>query len=256
MTVIKTEALVLKSIPFKETSNIVRLYTKKHGKVSIIAKGARRLKSPFRGYLEPLSYVEVIYYHKPTREIQILSKIEFIKAFFQNSPEITEIAYAMAVMECVDKFIHEHQKDEGIFLLVTNVMKFMDSNRDFVKEAFIYFLLEIATMLGYKINFNTCSICKQPLRSSLYEPSTGRIICKRCTDFQERVLLLRDEILDYMRILEKADLEAGLPKFQLAKPGIDVIDFLVSYISYHLDFPVKLKSLEILANLEFNIEEK
>lgn len=256
MTVIKTEALVLKSIPFKETSNIVRLYTKKHGKVSIIAKGARRLKSPFRGYLEPLSYVEVIYYHKPTREIQTLSKIEFIQTFFQNSTEITDTAYAMAVMECIDKFIHGHQKDERIFLLMVNVMKFMDSNRDFIKEAFIYFLLKISATLGYKTDFSTCSVCKQPLKSALYEPSTGRIICRRCADFQERVLLLRDEILDYMRILEKADLEAGLPKFQLAKPSIDVIDFLVSYISYHLDFPVKLKSLEILANLEFNIEEK
>ncbi len=256
MTVTKTEALVLKSIPFKETSSIVRLYTKEKGKVSVIAKGARRLKSPFRGYLEPLSYVEVIYYYKPTREIQTLSKIEFIQTFFQNSTEITDTAYVMAVMECIDKFIHGHQKDEGIFLLTVNVMKFMDSNRDFIKEAFIYFLLKISAMLGYKIDFNTCSICKKPLKSALYEPYSGKLICIKCGNIQEHVQSLEAEILEYMKLLEKADLEVGLPKLQLTKPGIDIIDFLISYISYHLDFPIKLKSLEMLANLDFNTEEK
>ena len=39
----------------------------------MIAKGARSHKSPFKGRLEPLSHVQTVYYHKQTRDLQLLA---------------------------------------------------------------------------------------------------------------------------------------------------------------------------------------
>jgi len=103
MTLIKTEALVLRSIPFQESSSIVRMFTREQGKIAVIAKGARRMKSGLRGFLEPLNYIEAIYYYKSTRDIQTLSKIDLIQSYFSNAPDIECNIYGMALLETVDR---------------------------------------------------------------------------------------------------------------------------------------------------------
>ena len=93
MAEIKTEALIIKTIPFKETSKIVRMYTRDKGKIAAIAKGASRSKSNFRGKLDPLNYIESIVYFKESREVQTLGEIDLIKSFLQKCQNYKNIYY-------------------------------------------------------------------------------------------------------------------------------------------------------------------
>ena len=69
---ISTNAIILKTIPYGDSSIIFRIFTENHGKVSVIAKGARRPKKPLGLFLEPMNHIYLQYYYKNTREIQIL----------------------------------------------------------------------------------------------------------------------------------------------------------------------------------------
>lgn len=51
---IEDEALLARRIAWRESSWVVHLFTRAHGRIALVAKGARRLKSPLRGRLEPL----------------------------------------------------------------------------------------------------------------------------------------------------------------------------------------------------------
>jgi len=51
---ISDEALLLRRIPYSDTSLICHFLTKEHGRVALMVRGARRPKSPFRASLEPL----------------------------------------------------------------------------------------------------------------------------------------------------------------------------------------------------------
>lgn len=64
VAILKTDAIVLRAIDYSETSLIVWLYTRAHGRVHVIAKGARRARSPFEGALEPLVRGELVFYRK------------------------------------------------------------------------------------------------------------------------------------------------------------------------------------------------
>jgi len=46
--------LLLRRIPYSDTSLICHFLTKEHGRVALMSRGARRPKSPFRASLEPL----------------------------------------------------------------------------------------------------------------------------------------------------------------------------------------------------------
>ena len=54
MAELRDEALLLRRIPFSETSLICHFLTAQHGRIALMARGARRPKSPFRATLEPL----------------------------------------------------------------------------------------------------------------------------------------------------------------------------------------------------------
>lgn len=68
MAILKTDAIVLRAIDYSETSLIVWLFTRAHGRVHVIAKGARRARSPFEGALEPLVRGELVFYRKARPE--------------------------------------------------------------------------------------------------------------------------------------------------------------------------------------------
>ncbi|MEZ0230471.1 MAG: DNA repair protein RecO, partial [Planctomycetota bacterium] len=64
MAIQKTDALVLRAIDYSETSQVAWFFTREHGRVHVIAKGARRPRSPFEGALEPLVRGEILFYRK------------------------------------------------------------------------------------------------------------------------------------------------------------------------------------------------
>ncbi len=55
----KDDALLLRALPFSDSSLILHVLTKNHGRISLMARGARRAKSPFRASLMPLYHLNV-----------------------------------------------------------------------------------------------------------------------------------------------------------------------------------------------------
>ena len=248
MTLISTPALILRTIPFQETSVIARLFTKEQGKVAVIAKGGRRLKSPFRGYLEPLNYVDVIYFVKPTREIQLLSKIESIEFFFRNKPEIEQIVYASAIVECIDKSIRDQHKDEAIFQLTVDSLRFIDQSPALSREAFFAFLFKLTEALGYKMNLDECAACGKPLTRAGFEMSSGSLICQECRNFSGDIMSLEPEMMNFLKAVEIGGLSNQLPPLSDEKYADGLTNILTSYLSFHLDYPLRLKSLDMVRN--------
>ena len=74
----QTPAIVLKSFPYGETSIIARCFSRDYGKISLIIKGARRKKKSKASFFEPLSHIDLVYHHKSSRELQVVSKVSFI----------------------------------------------------------------------------------------------------------------------------------------------------------------------------------
>lgn len=245
MTLIKTEALILRTIPFQETSSIVKMFTREQGKISVIAKGARRLKSNLRGYLEPLCYVETIYYYKNTREIQTLSKVDLIQAFLSDAPDIDSNAYGLALLETIDKIIHDHQHDDEIFSIAVDILKHMDLRPDTCQLLFAKFLLIIADILGYQINTNNCYRCKRSLSTAIYSPGSGQLICDDCNHYETSGYKLKTNDLLFL----STSLSNHISDFpQPENPG-GLIKILSSYLAHHLDYSLNLKSLLLLSEL-------
>ena len=99
---VETNAIVLKRIPYSDTSLICRLFTKEMGKVTILAKGANRQKRSISALLEPINHIHIQYFQKNSRDIQILKEAEFIQ-YFSNVHLLIDPSSRVVVLF---KFIH------------------------------------------------------------------------------------------------------------------------------------------------------
>ena len=114
MSPIKTSAIVLKSIKWKDTSKIITLYTRETGKISVVAKGVRKLKSSYGGVLESINLIEVIIYYSSKRQVQILGAVSLENSFPQIKKDIERTSYAYAILELISILVPIGSAD-GIF---------------------------------------------------------------------------------------------------------------------------------------------
>ncbi len=76
MPVIKTEAIVLRTRPWRETSLIVDLLTRSNGRLGAVSRGARRGKSNTSAQLQPGAIVKVQLNIKPKASLATLTGVD------------------------------------------------------------------------------------------------------------------------------------------------------------------------------------
>ena len=113
--IIQSQAIVLKSFSYSETSIIARCFTREMGKISVIIRGAKRKNSPNAAYFQPANYLDLVFYYKQTREIQTISKASFVRTWPSLRNDLKKMTYTLSVIELTDKTIIDHDPHAELF---------------------------------------------------------------------------------------------------------------------------------------------
>ncbi|MGL6193784.1 MAG: DNA repair protein RecO [Thermoguttaceae bacterium] len=100
----QSEAIVLRSVDFSETSLILTLYTKNFGKISAIAKGGRRLKGPFESSLDMLTRVNISVIRKQSDSLDILTESKLQWRFRPQKWNLAGLYAAYTAAELLNDF--------------------------------------------------------------------------------------------------------------------------------------------------------
>ncbi len=243
--IIKTEAVVLRAIDFRESSLIVTLFTRKQGVVSVIAKGARKPKSKFSAFLVPGQVLEVVYYHKPTRNIQTLSDTSYLLKLDRLRTDIEKMALTTTTMELVGQVLHENEVNEPLFLFIINMLSWLNKREQVSRLLFPYIQLRIIDRIGIGLqpgeNIETNSGSRGYIN---IESGTLTI-----TPEGDQSILLTDK--QFMFVAESlipgnsSIFEKKLTKSELS----DLIQYLDKYIRYHVEGVKPRKSDDIFEKI-------
>jgi len=184
MALTRTEAVILKSTDYSETSRIYRLYTLSYGIQSLIAKGVKRPGHKTPGVLEIMNHVEVVYYKKRNRNLYTLSQATPIETFRGLSSDIHRFYRASAITELVLRLSAEEEANEALFhLLVRSLLSFSKRPIATLAERMFSFMWGILSLLGYAPQLESCVSCGVPANadaSAAFSVKEGGIVCGRC----------------------------------------------------------------------------
>jgi DNA repair protein RecO (recombination protein O) len=187
-----SEALVLRTYPFKEADLIVSFFTRDQGKLRGVAKRARRPKSAFGSGLERLSHVRMAYFQRESRELVNLDSCELIRSQFDL---VTDYRASIALdyfAEISEQLLPSAEPSEKFFRLLLAVLDYLrpavggppDTGR--VWRAVTYFSLWAVRLSGWLPDLNVCLSCGSVLDDSeaperaYFSRGRAGLICGHC----------------------------------------------------------------------------
>lgn len=248
----KTEAIVLKTQRSGETSKIVTVFTPKSGKLRVVAKGSRGLKSRFFGTLEPLNHIAIVYYFKETREYQYLSQADIIQSHAQIKADLKKYALANVLCELVDRTELE-QPNPYLFQILVDVLKAINDSQTRLNNFLYWFLLRFFKINGFDPDFSQCRNChnKNVIGMVRYSLSSGGYYCNNCPISEPAgVTVSADTILSLAKIKQASVKNVDSIPFS-AKGEAETL--LFSFLYYHNEEAKHLKSLKFYRQMQENI---
>jgi DNA repair protein RecO (recombination protein O) len=253
MEQIKTEAIVIRSINWSESSKIITLFSRELGLINVIAKGARKKNSQYQGLLESLNAVEAIIYISAGRNLQILGNIELEQSFHKLRQDLNKTGYALSILELINIFFLYSESDAIFYDFLLYIISFIE-NHNMNEIAFWYFILKLTSFLGFRPEFSQCHKCHNKINFNnfTFSFSNGSVICARCgTGDRTSGELIK--FLDYLQNTKYRELnEVILPGISINKITV----FLIEFLRYHTDQNLRLNGLQLVDNLTVNSLDK
>jgi len=137
--------LVIRRRNFSEADRLITLYTRDHGKITLLAKGVRRPKSRKRGHLEMFSSISFL--AAKTKSMDLLTEVE-TREVFDYGQDMRLISVAYFVVETVDKLTREGEANERLYFHLLENMRSLSSTSG-LRQYRDNFTKEILEMLGY-----------------------------------------------------------------------------------------------------------
>ena len=132
----KLQVIVLKRINFGEADKIVTVFSREQGKLSLVVKGVRRIKSRRAPHLEPLSETKLIIHG---------NHITDAKKIFSGDFNLKSLGFAFYGAEVVDKLLPDNEPHASVYELLRNFLRTKEIDEGKVKE----FTLQLLWTLGF-----------------------------------------------------------------------------------------------------------
>lgn len=233
-----------------ETSLILSLYTKDFGKVKVVAKGGRGPKSPFKGCLEPLTHLRIIFYEKQTRDLQLLSKADLLDPHLHMLGNMEKTTLGLAALELVDRAVSGQEPFPRLFDLIVDVLENLDRGDRFLEGVLWYFESHFIGLMGYRPKWESCLECHSSLgtHGGYFQPQSGGLLCQGCGS-SHGGLVVGGETLEILFWLQKTLLEEVGNLNPSTTQKAEIRKMFDLYFRTHIEHMKSLNSLKLYYEL-------
>lgn len=255
MSLKKTEAFVLKSFNWSESSRTVSFFTRDQGKLALNDRGGRSLKAK-RGRALPFAHLELTYYTSEKPTPGYVTEIHAQKVWsFEDDAALGRLALAGAACELLWLVLPDHEPHPEIFNYYLTYFDRMNSApRESLPATFLVCVLRTLSFVGYQPLLTGCVGCGKSLEKIStaelrFSPDRGGIICGACQVSGERYIQLASDDLKVAVALQSSSLkESGAHKVSFAQMN-RMTDVLIEFLRAQTGIQ-KINSLEFLEKLK------
>lgn len=246
-----TEAVVLKRTRAAGGVNILTLFTKKYGKISVASRlgfgGKRRSElaiSPFT-----LGDYKIFsnrgYYNLDTADV--------VKSYYAIGEDIKKYGAASLVLEMTGKMIPEEQPMPDIFTLLKTFLELMEVRQKSQETLVLAYEIKMLTKLGYFPQLDACVSCGSEENLNFFSIDKGGLICSDCRQNQVNSLIydVEFDIIGVVKYFENTPFRRFKDIALKREDAVKIQKILREYVAYHMDI-AKLMSDSLSAGLFSN----
>jgi DNA repair protein RecO (recombination protein O) len=177
---LKTEAIVLRSIRYGEADRILHLYTPYHGRLSAIAKGARRARSRFGARLEPFFHVRAGL-HEGRSELLTVTSVDTIAAHGALRDHAATLDAAARACDAVSRLFETTEPHPEVFQLLVNELGLLQADAAQAHPGNgLAFRLKLLLAAGIVPHLAACAVCGETEHLSGFSGAAGGVVCNAC----------------------------------------------------------------------------
>lgn len=188
MTTLRDEALVLRRVPFQDTSLVVHLFTLHHGLLAVMVRGARQTRSPHRAALAGLHTLMVTVRHRTADGLGYLISADICRGRHRLTDQPLALAGAQVALEAVYRGVAAADHNQPLFGALTWMLDALDGETlpDLVVAVG---LMRLLTAMGYGLDLARCGRCGASGATPFLSPTRGQGICGWCAGLERAVPL-------------------------------------------------------------------
>ncbi len=128
MSATKTQAFVLRTQDYRDTSLLGRFYTRDYGKIHGIVRGIRDARGRFGSTLEPFSLNEILFYRRRRGgDLHQVTHVDLLNLFPEVREDLERLSYASYFIDLLDQMVEPEDPNPGIFDLLSDSLLFLTS---------------------------------------------------------------------------------------------------------------------------------
>jgi DNA repair protein RecO (recombination protein O) len=177
------EAVVLDTQDHGEADLIVTFLGLERGRMTGIAKGAKRSKRRFVNKLEIFSFLHLTCSESSASSLLFIHEADLHSSFLRLRTDPALYLIASVIREVLLLATREGERDEDIFRLALWALHGLDEGRPGL-SLLALFLLKFYSGIGYRPELQVCMACGQvvaPAREFTFSHLGGGLICPACT---------------------------------------------------------------------------
>ncbi|HSF55851.1 MAG TPA: DNA repair protein RecO [Algoriphagus sp.] len=224
----KTSGIVLSSIRYKDTSIIVKIFTRELGLKSYLVNGVRTMgKGSKMALYQPLTLLDLVVYDKENSGLQRISEAKLQRAHQRIPFDFPRTSIALFMTEVINRTIYENYQNEGLFDFLSESVVILDQSEAQLSHFPLVFLIEKAKFLGFSP-----------------EEAEGFILESKNQPFSGEEL---PKTIEYLENLIGEKYQCSMKISVLLRRKL--LDHLLNFYAEQLDNPNPFKSLAIIRQL-------
>ena len=252
MSQFSSPAILIRRLDYGDYDLIITFLTQTQGKITTIAKSAKRSTKRFAGVLELFSLLDIVVSGKRGKGLPVLTEASLSQPLSNIRSNINKTAYASYWAELVNDTLEDNRPQTAVFQLLTYVLKAMDANQMPDEVLSILYQMRLLTLSGLCPNLSYCCTCHSDMAEAGHHKinvdlAKGGLVCESCSPYASGHQCLSKGTIKQLQWLNTCDLEKA-SRMRFSESAMqEGLKFLEAFVPYHLGR--EPKSLKFLHRL-------
>jgi DNA repair protein RecO (recombination protein O) len=233
-----TSGVLIRRIDYGDYDYILTFLTLDRGKMSVIAKNAKKSVKRFLGTLELFSLLEITCQYKTRSGIAVLKEAFIEEPFEGIRTDMLKTAYASYWAELISLFLEERVSQNRLFRLLVYALSTLDSRDISPHQLSLLFQIRFLNMLGLTPHFESCGKCRRELERFTqlkirFDLEKGVIMCDNCATEIKHGRVLSKGTIKQLIWLQNGDFQITERIRCSVSTTAEGLNFLEAFVPFH-----------------------